>query len=75
MHSRQAPTPTNSPYPAHTATAARPRTFNVFLPHAFDAALTYPIWMHMHGVYWASMDNVRAQVSNHLFPSTSRLRC
>lgn len=34
------------------------RTFNVFLPDGFKASKQYPVWMHIHGVYWGSMDNL-----------------
>jgi len=34
------------------------RTFNVFLPKGFKTTRTYPVWMHIHGVYWGSMDNI-----------------
>ncbi|GBF89407.1 hypothetical protein Rsub_01979 [Raphidocelis subcapitata] len=41
----------------------RERTFNIFLPRAYDArAQKYPVWVHLHGVYWASMDDISARM-------------
>ncbi|WIA11692.1 hypothetical protein OEZ85_011789 [Tetradesmus obliquus] len=34
------------------------RTFNVFLPAGYRNTRRYPVWMHIHGVYWGSMDNI-----------------
>lgn len=34
------------------------RMFNVFLPEGFRSGRQYPVWMHIHGVYWGSMDNI-----------------
>jgi hypothetical protein len=34
------------------------RTFNVFLPAGYRSTRRYPVWMHIHGVYWGSMDNI-----------------
>lgn len=34
------------------------RYFNVFLPAGYRDARRYPVWMHIHGVYWGSMDGI-----------------
>ena len=34
------------------------RLFNVYLPRGYDAHKPYPTWVHLHGVYWGTMDNI-----------------
>lgn len=38
------------------------RYFNVFLPAGFRAGRRYPVWMHIHGVYWGSMDGISGRM-------------
>lgn len=38
------------------------RYFNVFLPAGFRSDRRYPVWMHIHGVYWGSMDDISRQM-------------
>ena len=38
------------------------RYFNVFLPAGFHTNRQYPVWMHIHGVYWGSMDDISKQM-------------
>jgi hypothetical protein len=60
-----------SPRHAHTlcvaahclpAAADVPRSFNVFLPAGFRYNRRYPVWMHIHGVYWGSMDGISSRL-------------
>ncbi|KIY93543.1 hypothetical protein MNEG_14418, partial [Monoraphidium neglectum] len=38
------------------------RTFNIFFPRTYDAAKKYPVWVHMHGVYWSDMGDISKQM-------------
>lgn len=38
------------------------RTFNVFLPDNYRPARKLPVWMHIHGVYWGSMDGISSRM-------------
>lgn len=58
-------------YPAPAAPVCLPslllpadmtRYFNVFLPAGFHTGRRYPVWMHIHGVYWGSMDDISKQM-------------
>jgi hypothetical protein len=44
--------------PGFADAADMTRTFNVFLPAGYRNTRRYPVWMHIHGVYWGSMDNI-----------------
>jgi len=45
-----------------SALAEMTRYFNVFLPAGFRSDRRYPVWMHIHGVYWGSMDDISRQM-------------
>ena len=42
-------------------TTGTDRKANVFIPPSYDGRTKFPIWMHIHGVYWASMGDVSAR--------------
>lgn len=54
------------PCPALSCTCAAitemTRYFNVFLPAGFRSDKRYPVWMHIHGVYWGSMDDISGRM-------------
>lgn len=35
---------------------------HVYLPPAFDGTTQWPIWVHLHGVFWATMGDIGARV-------------
>ena len=46
-----------------TKNAGAERRFNVFFPRGYDAAKQrYPLWVHMHGVYWSTMGDISRQM-------------
>jgi enterochelin esterase-like enzyme len=50
---------------AVTATAATgvERYVHVYLPSDFDGTTQWPIWVHLHGVFWATMGDIGQRVS------------
>lgn len=38
------------------------RYVHVYLPPAFDGTTQWPIWVHLHGVFWATMGDIGARV-------------
>jgi enterochelin esterase-like enzyme len=38
------------------------RFFNVFFPKDFNQRRQYPLWIHIHGVYWATMGDISSQM-------------
>lgn len=40
----------------------RQRWAHVFLPKSYDGRKRFPMWMHLHGVFWASMGGIGQQV-------------
>lgn len=49
------------PFTLHTA-VGRKRFAHVFLPDSYDGSKKFPLWVHLHGVFWATMSNVAEQV-------------
>jgi hypothetical protein len=43
--------------------AGAERYVHVYLPPAYDGATQWPIWVHLHGVFWATMGDIGARVS------------
>ncbi|KAI8471377.1 MAG: hypothetical protein J3K34DRAFT_520610 [Monoraphidium minutum] len=39
----------------------RSRYVHVFLPPTYDGTKTFPIWIHLHGVFWATMGGATEQ--------------
>lgn len=44
------------------AAAGRKRWAHVYLPPSYDGSKQFPLWVHLHGVYWATMDNISQKV-------------
>ncbi|KAI8462535.1 MAG: hypothetical protein J3K34DRAFT_447686 [Monoraphidium minutum] len=38
------------------------RVFNVFFPKDYTPDKKYPVWVHMHGVYWSDMGDISKQM-------------
>jgi hypothetical protein len=34
----------------------------VYLPSSYDGSKQFPLWVHLHGVFWQTMGNIRQQV-------------
>jgi hypothetical protein len=47
---------------AAAAAAGRQRWAHVFLPKSYDGRKRFPMWVHLHGVFWASMGGIGQQV-------------
>jgi hypothetical protein len=39
------------------------RWAHVYLPSSYDGSKTFPLWVHLHGVFWNTMDNISGKVS------------
>jgi hypothetical protein len=35
----------------------------VYLPSSYDGSKRFPLWVHLHGVFWNTMDNISQKVS------------
>lgn len=35
---------------------------HVYLPPSYDGTTQWPIWVHLHGVFWATMGDIGARV-------------
>lgn len=42
--------------------ADRTRYVHIYFPKGYDGKTTYPLWIHLHGVFWATMGNITTQV-------------
>lgn len=38
------------------------RYVHVYLPPSYDGSTQWPIWVHLHGVFWATMGDIGARV-------------
>jgi hypothetical protein len=38
------------------------RWAHVYLPSSYDGSKTFPLWVHLHGVFWNTMDNISGKV-------------
>ncbi|KAF8062893.1 VAD1 [Scenedesmus sp. PABB004] len=38
------------------------RYVNVYLPPAYDGVTPFPVWVHLHGVFWSTMGDIGARV-------------
>lgn len=45
------------------AAAGKGRYVRVFFPAAYDGTTTFPVWVHLHGVFWTTMGDIATQVS------------
>lgn len=48
---------------ACAATAGAERYVHVYFPPSYDGTSQWPIWVHLHGVFWATMGDIGKQVS------------
>lgn len=40
----------------------RKRWAHVYLPSSYDGSKQFPVWFHLHGVFWNTMDNISQKV-------------
>lgn len=60
--SAPAPADVLLPLRKHQCPAGRKRWANVYLPSGYDGKRTYPLWTHLHGVFWQTMAGIGQQV-------------
>jgi hypothetical protein len=36
----------------------------VYLPSSYDGSKRFPLWVHLHGVFWNTMDNISQKVGS-----------
>lgn len=57
-----APAPTCCASANHSLHAGAERYVHVYLPPSYDGSTQWPIWVHLHGVFWATMGDIGARV-------------
>jgi len=42
--------------------SGRRRWAHVYLPSSYDGSKRFPLWVHLHGVFWNTMSNIAQKV-------------